>query len=124
MTLAELTHNQQLALAALIETVAMASGRVTEGEAKRIDGIVAELGEDVYRDLLQEAEHTFGDEEELREALGDITDQEARELIYGTVLDEAMAEPTAQAVSSELLDWLRRQWHIRVEVDEEDEEGA
>jgi hypothetical protein len=120
MILTELNHHQQLALAALVETVAMASGRVTEGEKGRIDGIVAELGEETYRNLLEEAETTFSDEDELREFLSEITDQDARDLIYGTVLDEARAEPTTQAVSSELLEWLRGEWGIHIEVDEEE----
>jgi hypothetical protein len=118
MTLGELTHHQQVALAALVETVTMAGGRVTEGETRRIDGIVGELGEATYRSLLEEAETTFADEDELREFLAEIHDQNARELIYGTVLDEVLAEPTAQAVSSEWLDWLRGEWGIEVEIDE------
>jgi hypothetical protein len=117
MTLSELTHNQLLALVALIETVAESGDAVTDAEQDGIDTIVDELGEQTYRDLIEEADDRFGNEDDLKAFLEDITDRHARELIYGTVLDEAMAEPTAHGRTGELLRWLAQAWNIAVEVD-------
>jgi hypothetical protein len=48
--------------------------------------------------------------------------QEARELIFGTVLDAAGAESVEPGEAS-LLDWLQKVWNIKVEVQDQDQTG-
>ena len=113
MTIADLKHEERVALAALLELCTMADGEVTEPEAEQLGKIVAELGEDEYRKLLDEADEKFDGLEGLKTALTAITNQEARELIFGLVLEEVMESP-ATSHSSDLLDWLKNTWGIEV----------
>lgn len=118
MTLNELTHEQKVALAAMVEAVAILDGDVSEAEGRKIGGIAVELGEKEYRDLLDEAESRFADVDALKAFLVSVENQEARDLIYGTVLDEAMAEPTVDDSASELLKWLAAEWQVEVRIEE------
>ncbi len=116
MTLQELTHEQKVALAALMEIVAIADGEVSPAEKVRINRLVEALGEEAFRDLLTEAETRFTTPEALHAFLGTIEDQEARNLIYGVVLDEAMSTPTPLDLSAGLLRRLAQSWNIDVDV--------
>lgn len=122
MELTELSDEQQIALVALLEAVANSDGLVSEGEEKEINQIAEIFGDDLYRSLLNEAERRFQDLDDLKRFLVTIKDQEARELIYGVVLEEAVLEPSMEHRKAELLGWLAELWHIRVET--EDEEAA
>jgi uncharacterized tellurite resistance protein B-like protein len=112
MRLTELTRRQQIALVGLMEAVVMADREVTEDEERRIDGIAGEIGDDTYRDLLEEADGLFDGIESLKLYLAGIEDQAARELIYGTVWKEVQADPAMTATESDLLSWLRAAWNI------------
>ena len=113
MTIADLEYAHKLALAALFELVTMADGEVIEPEAEQINRIAGELGEEEYRKLLDKAEEKFTGLEELKAALQAIENQEARETIFGVVLEEVMESP-ATTRSSDLLDWLKNTWNIEV----------
>ena len=113
MTLLELSSDQKLALVALLKTVAMANATVSEGEAQRIAGIANALGDEDYRALLDEAETRFENLDALKDHLSTITDIDARELIFGTVWDESMADADIQHSESELLQWLAKTWEIQ-----------
>jgi hypothetical protein len=113
MELAELNRDEQIALAGLLEFVVLASGHVTEDEHNEIDAIVEALGEDKYRSAVDEVDRRFEDEESMREFLHSITRQEAREVIYGTVMEAAMAD-SVEGRESALLDWLAVEWKIEV----------
>ena len=112
MTLSELSYEQKIALVALMKAVAMANAKVSDGEARGIAGVADALGDETYRTLLDEAESRFESVDALKEFLGKITDTAARELIYGTVWDESMADPDIQHSESELLQWLAKSWEI------------
>lgn len=116
MTLNELTQEQKIALAAAVEAVAVIDGRVSEGEGRKIGKIADELGDEEYRTLLDEVESRFEDIDAVKGFLQGIEDQNARDLIYGTVLDEAMAEPSVDVSTSELLKWLADEWQVKVEI--------
>ncbi len=127
MELADLNKEEQIALAGLLEFVVMASGHVTEDEQAEIDAIVDALGEDKYRAAVEEVDRRFENEEELRTFLSKIERQDAREVIYGTVMEAAMTD-TVEGRESALLDWLAGEWKIEVSYDESagptDEEQA
>jgi hypothetical protein len=116
MTLRELTHKQLLALVGLMESVATLDGTVSEGEEQRISRVAEELGDEAFRDLADEVSETFDDRDALKAFLLEVTDKDARELIYGMVMDEVMAEPTINAAPSDLLEWLAEAWDVSVNV--------
>lgn len=118
MTISDLSREQKVALVALLERVVAADGVVSAAEEKEIGLIAGELGDDAYRALLDEAEACCPDEQALAKYLSGIREQEARELIYGTVLEEVTIDPAAAHSVSELLDWLAATWGIKVEIQE------
>ncbi len=113
MELADLNRDEQVALAGLLEFVVLASGQVTDDEQNQIDTIVAAIGEDSYRSAVDEVDKRFVDEKALRAFLSTIQRQEAREIIYGSVIEAAMTD-TVEGRESALLDWLAGEWNIEV----------
>ncbi len=117
MELSDLNQDEQLALTGLLEYVVLASGHVTEDEEAEIDAIVEALGEDKYRAAVEEVDRRFPDEDALKKFLATITRQEARELIYGSVMEAAMTD-TVEGRESALLGWLADAWQVEVTYDE------
>ncbi len=113
MTLSQLSHEQKLALVALLELLTMSDGTVSDGEADQINLIAEELGDEVYRELLNESETRFSDVDMLKESLTTIHERAARELIYGLLMEEVINAPSASH-RPELLDWLKAEWAIEV----------
>jgi hypothetical protein len=117
MELSDLTHDERLALVTLVETVVGSDVAVSEDEQAHIDQLAAVFGDEGYRALATEADERFADEAELKRFLAALVRQEARELIYGTVLDAALPDIIDQHESS-LLGWLATTWGITVQIDE------
>lgn len=117
MTLQELTHDEQLALVALSEVTVVSNRTVTDNEVAELDQLVHELGEDLFHDLAELAEARFSDRETLKVFLKGIVRPEARELIYGTALTEALAD-TMPHEEARFLEWLAAEWSIPVQIDE------
>lgn len=118
MELGELTHLEQLALLGLIQFIGESNREVTDEESDAIAAIVAALGEEHYRKVAAEADERFDDEESLRNYLQTTGRPEARELIYGHVLEVAMGD-TIQKSESDLLEWLAEQWDLQVQYEGE-----
>ncbi len=112
MTISELTHEQLVGLVGLLEAVIMADKTVSEPEQVVLYGIVESIGEEMYRAVLEDADTRFADLDALKTFLQTIDSQEARELIYGTVWQEAVATPSVNHDESELLSWLASTWAI------------
>lgn len=117
MELRDLNADERLALAALVEFVVMASGHVTEDERQEIDAIVEAMGESAYRAAVAEVDARFADEDAVKAFLKTITRPEARELIYGTIIEAAMAD-AVEGRESQMLDWLAAEWKIEVTFDQ------
>ena len=117
MELADLNKDEQIALAGLLEFVVLASGHVTEDEQAEIDAIVDALGAESYRAAVEEVDKRFSDEALLRSFLRKIDRQEAREVIYGTIMEAAMTD-TVEGRESELLTWLAKEWNVEVKYEE------
>lgn len=117
MDLSELNKDEQVALAGLLEFVVMASGHVTEDEEQEIDAIIEALGEDAYRAAVEQVDARFKDETSLRTFLSTIERQDAREVIYGTMIEAAMTD-TVEGRESALLEWLAKTWNIEVTYEE------
>jgi len=118
MELRDLSHEERLALVALLEVVLESDRAVSDGEVADIDRVVGELGRDEYQRLVSEVDRRFPTEDELKAFLPSITRQDARELIFGTVLDTAI-EDSVDPRESEFLDWLATLWNVRVELEGE-----
>ena len=114
MEIGELSHEEQVALVGLLEAVTISDGTVSEGEQQEIGRVAAALGDDTYRELLDEAENRFTDWPALRACLAAIDNPQARELIYGTVMDEALVEANSETHAR--LRWLADTWDIDVEL--------
>ena len=115
MELGELNADERLALVGLVKTVVLSDGRVSDDEVDELDDIVEAFGEIGYRRALDDVEKRFHDEEGFRKFLETIVRQDARELIYGTVLAGAAAD-AIEGGESELLAWLGETWNIELHI--------
>lgn len=113
MTISELSHEQRIALVALVKAIVMSNGDVTSGELSEIGQIVIKLGGDEeYRSLLNEADERFSDLDDLKIFLRTIEEEEARSVIFGTVWEESVADPNITHEESELIEWVASIWDI------------
>ncbi len=117
MELRDLNADEKVALAALLEFVILASGTVTEDEEREIDALVEEMGDDAYRRAMEEVDRRFPDEESVKKFLKTITRQEARDLIYGTVIEAAMTD-RVEGRESDMLEWVANAWDVEVTYEE------
>ena len=116
MELEELNDSEVAALVALLRTVVMASGHVSSEEAESLESVIDAVGEDTYGRALPLVEGALADEATLRSFLLDkITRQDARDLIFGTILASA-EEGALDDKESSLLDWLSQTWNVKIEI--------
>lgn len=115
LELKDLSEPERLALVALLEVVVAADAHATDGEAKQLARVVRDVGKKTYETTAEEVDRSFKDKAELRSFLATITRREARELIYETVLEVALADAPMQA-EAEVLEWLAGIWDIDVQV--------
>lgn len=111
----DLTHDERIALVALLELVVESDANVSEGELDEIAAVADELGAEEYRALAAEVDRRFADEDALKTFLRTISRQEAREVIYGAALEAALPEAVGVR-ESEALDWLAAEWKVSVVV--------
>jgi hypothetical protein len=115
MEIDELNEDERTALVGLVKTIVFADGRVSEDELEEVEHIVEAIGEEAYQKHMDAFEARFPDEETFQKFLMTIKRQDARELIYGTILDGAAAD-AIEGGESELLSWLATTWAIEVTV--------
>jgi uncharacterized tellurite resistance protein B-like protein len=111
MQLADLDPDEQLALVCLSRVVARADGTVSPTEGRAIKRIAAALGEAKFRELFAQAAEYFPDEAALRPFLSTIQRQEARALIFQTVLALAASDQISEE-EGPLMAWLEETWAI------------
>jgi hypothetical protein len=124
MELTDLNANERLALVALIEATVRADHGVSQEEEDVISDVIDALGEGAYREAVEAADRRFKNEGDLKAFLQGIGREEARNLIYGTVLDLAMSDVVSGS-ESPLLSWLASTWNVEasVEAPAEDEQA-
>ncbi|MEI6166140.1 MAG: hypothetical protein WCS52_03015 [bacterium] len=115
MTINELSRDEKLALVALTEVAVISDRDITDNEVAQVEAIVDELGEDLFHELAEEAEGRFAERTALKAFLTTLTNPDARELIFGTVLNENLAN-TIPHEQAEFMDWLAATWNLRVDV--------
>jgi hypothetical protein len=111
MNLADLDGDERLALVSLSRVIARADGAVSKTEGLAIKRMAQALGEAAYRELFTQAAEYFPDEAALRPFLATIERQEARALIFQTILDLAAGDQIAEE-EGPLLAWLEETWKI------------
>jgi len=89
MDLEELNQDERTALVGLMKLIVMSDGTVTEDELEHVESLVDAFGEGEYQRTLDAFEKRFTDEESFRKFLRGIGREDARELIFGTVLEGA-----------------------------------
>lgn len=117
LELKDLNADERLALVTLLQLVVEADRYASDPEASKLRGVVAALGKKDYLAAAEQSDGRFEDRAELRRFLQGIERQDARELIYGTVMDLALAEVPV-ASETEILDWLKRTWHIETRIED------
>lgn len=116
MTINELSRDEKLALVALTEVAVISDRDITDKEVAQVENIVDELGEDLFQELAEEAESRFAERTDLKTFLATITNPDARELIYGTVLNENLAN-TIPHEQAEFMDWLGAIWDLSIDFE-------
>jgi Tellurite resistance protein TerB len=111
MQLTDLDPDERLALVSLSRVVVRADGAVSPSEGRSIKRIAVELGEATYRELFAQAAELFPDEAQLRPFLATIERQEARNLIFDTILQLAASDEITSEEGS-LVAWLEEAWNI------------
>jgi len=117
MELTDLNADERTALVGLVKAVVLADHHVSEDELDEVQEIVDAFGADTYRTYLDSFDARFPDEESFKKFLKTITRQDARDLIYGTILAGAAAD-AIEGGESELLSWLADTWNVQVTFEE------
>jgi hypothetical protein len=123
MELADLNQDERTALVGLMKFIVMSDGEVSEGELEHVEALVAAFGEDGYQRTLDAFEKRFHDEPSFRKFLQGIGRQEARDLIFGTVLESA-GEGVLDQAETGLVDWLADTWQVKIEIADDADAGS
>jgi hypothetical protein len=120
MELADLNQDERTALVGLMKLTVMSDGSVSEEELEYVEDLVDAFGEDGYQSTLDAFEKRFSDADGFKRFLKTVGAgrQDARELIFGTVLETAGTE-AIEGGEAELLDWLGKTWDIKIEIEDE-----
>lgn len=113
MTLAELDRDEQIALVALLGKLLVADGGGSDGEGRKVAEVVTALGQDAYDSAFEEAQDRYQEIDELKALLRRIGRQDARELIFATLMDVSIVDGMRSA-EADLLEWLEAEWRIEV----------
>ena len=108
MKLDDLTKDERTALGRLVHLVVRIDGGLSTAEREQIDDVAAELGEDLFWDIIDAARKCTWN---FAKCIRAVERQPTRELIYGVLLGIAMVgtlEPTEQ----DILDRVAAAWEV------------
>ena len=117
MEIRDLNPDERTALVGLMKVIVMSDGNVSEDELEHVEALVEAFGLDDYQRTLDNAEKRFNDDAAFRKFLTGITRQEARELIFATLLESA-GEGALEGKEVEMLDWLSATWNVKIEIED------
>jgi hypothetical protein len=123
MELPDLNQDERTALVGLMKLIVMSDGEVSEDELEDVEALVAAFGDEGYQRTLDAFEKRFQDEDSFKKFLKTIGRQEARDLIFGTVLEGA-GEGALDSAETGLLDWLAQTWNVKIEIEQDPEQGS
>ncbi len=115
MELSDLNAQEKIVLAAVVKFAVMADGRVTENEVDELHHIIEAVGDHAWRDALDGARAEMRDVPSLEALLATVERPEAREIIYGTVLELA-EEDAVDSGEGKLLETIERTWGVHAEI--------
>ena len=115
MELSDLNQDERVALIGLMKSVVLSDAEVSEDELEHIESLVDAFGEGEYQKSLDGFETRFLDAAAFRTFLKTVSRQDARDLIFGTVL-EAAGEGALEGREADLLDWLSKAWNVKIEI--------
>lgn len=115
MELSDLTPQEKIVLAAVVKFAVMADGRVTENEVDELHHIIEAVGDHAWRDALDGARAEIKDMSSLEALLATVERPEAREIIYGNVLELA-EEDAVDSGEGKLLKTLEGAWGVHAEI--------
>ena len=115
MELSDLDQGERTALIGLMKLVVLSDTEVSDDELDHIETLVDAFGEGEYQRTLDALETQLREPARFREVLRGVSRQDARDLIFGTVL-EAAGEGALEGREAELLDWLSQTWNIKIEI--------
>jgi len=127
MELSELNQDERIALAGLMKIVVLSDRSGSDEELDYVHDLSDELGAEGYQKALDAFEKRFADVKTFQTFLRGIKREEARDLIFATVVEAAEAEGI-EGQEAQILDWLAKAWDIEIEVpegasEEEDEDA-
>lgn len=122
MELKELNDDERIALVTLLEMIVASDGGVTREELSHIKHVIHGLGEHAYRAAVAAADERFADDDTARRFLLGIAREPARELIFETALEAAMADGIAVS-ESEILTWVGKSWRLPLRFERGDTES-
>jgi hypothetical protein len=122
MELPDLNQDERTALVGLMKLIVMSDGEVSEDELEHVETLVAAFGDEGYQRTLDAFEKRFQDEPSFKKFLLGIGRQDARDLIFGTVLEGA-GEGALDHAETSLLDWLAQSWNVKIEIENSDDDG-
>lgn len=118
LTLRDLDPIEAEALATLVRAIVAADGRLDEEERDALQRLAAEAGEERFWDMMDRAAADMNGPEAVLGVASRVERSEARELIYGALVDLAIAG-TIQPSEDAILTRLSELWGIEArEVDE------
>jgi len=115
--LKDLNATERTALVALVRASVLSDGNLSESESSAFDLLIAAFGEEGYRAAAEAATEAAHDEQSLRALLAQVENANARELIYGTLLEVSSSE-TVDAGEGALLDLVGEVFGIRPQFEE------
>lgn len=121
MELNELDAHERTVLAAGLRLTIMADDRASAAEAVVIDRVAQALGQAEYEAAMDRAAQQAADSKSFATLSATVTRGEARELIYGTLLEAALADSISPG-DGPLLEDLARLWGLNVTITGADEE--
>jgi uncharacterized tellurite resistance protein B-like protein len=111
MGLSHLTDDELVTLAGLMREVIQADHEYTEAEKLRVDELAAELGEERFARVFEEAKRTLTSRHEVKEHAKTVTRSEARREIFDFLMKLAAADGVAREEERPLR-WLASWWEL------------
>lgn len=112
LSLRTLPEIEAIAFAALVRAVVAADGRIDDEEREALQHIAVEYGEDAFWALMDRAASHMDGPDAVQALALRVERLEARALIYGVVLDLAIAG-SIQPSEDAILGWLTGAWGIQ-----------
>jgi uncharacterized tellurite resistance protein B-like protein len=113
MELTDLDENEQAAMVALLDRVIAADRELSDDEEKHLRNVIEAFGPERYARAVEHVDEAIEEDADLERLLESITRQDARELIYATIMDVALAD-AVMPQEAPLLERLAARWGIEV----------